>query len=178
MEHAKIVAKGLNVAPIYWRLLSNPQLWNQRTARTAPPDSPHHGLDDIWARFGDPARATDGAPHDSYWYPEADVLALKPMCYDIMHAVQGDELGGVLLTRIPPGGLCRPHTDPGWHARRYEKYAVQIASHPDQAFCMDDGRLVTQPGDLYWFDNSFNHWVENPSAYERVSMIVCIRKEK
>ena len=56
----KLLSSGLNVAPIYWALQSNPQLWNQNTTRTESPDSPHHGLDDIWARFGEAERAVSG----------------------------------------------------------------------------------------------------------------------
>lgn len=177
MSKIKLIQSGLPVALIYWALQQNPQLWNQQTARTEDPESPHHGLDDIWARYGDPERATDGAPHDSFWYPAADLLGIKGLCLDIMRAVDGVELGGVLITRIPPGKTCKPHTDPGWHARRYEKYGVQITSAPGQAFCFEGESLETKPGDLFWFDNSFLHWVTNDTPYERVSMIVCIRKE-
>lgn len=176
-ERICLLDSGLQVAPIYWALQQHPELWNQHTTRTANPDSPHHGLDDIWARFGDPARAEDGGAHDSFWYPAADVLGIKPMCLDLMRAVQGVELGGVLITRIPPGAECKPHTDPGWHARRYDKFAVQITSAPGQRFHFDGESLETKPGDLFWFDNQFTHWVTNPTAYERVTMIVCIRKE-
>ncbi len=172
----KLVAEGVNVSPIYWALQSHPELWNQHTTRTADPASPHHGLDDIWARFGNPARAKDGEAHDSFWYPSADLLGIRQHCYDLMHMTQGDELGGVLITRIPPGASCKPHTDPGWHARRYQKYAVQIASAPGQQFCFEGESLETKPGDVFWFDNQFSHWVTNDTQYERITMIACIRK--
>lgn len=177
-DRIRLLDSGLNVAPIYWALQQHPELWNQHTTRTESPDSPHYGLDDIWARFGDPARAVDGGAHDSFWYPAADILGIKPLCLDLMRAVEGVELGGVLITRIPPGAECKPHTDPGWHARRYDKYAVQITSAPGQRFHFEGESLETKPGDLFWFDNQFTHWVTNPTAYERVTLIVCIRKEK
>lgn len=176
-DRLRLLARGLPVAPIYWALLQHPELWNQHTARTADPASPHHGLDDIWARYGDPERAMDGAPHDSFWYPAADILGIKPLCLDIVRAAGGVELGGVLITRIPPGAECRPHTDPGWHARRYQKFAVQLTSAPGQRFHFEGESLETAPGDLYWFDNQFLHWVTNPTPYERVTMIVCARLE-
>lgn len=174
----KIVAKGLSVAPIYWAIQKNPGLWNQHTSRTENQDSPHFGLDDIWARFGDPQHAKDGAAHDSVWYPSADILKIKPLCYEVMKQVCGDELGGVLITRIPPGRFCKPHTDPGWHARRYQKFAVQITSAPTQQFCFEGEHLETKPGDLFWFDNQYTHWVINDTPYERVTMIVCIRLDE
>jgi hypothetical protein len=177
MEKIKVIQTSLPVGGIYWRLQQNPQLWNEFTTRTENPTSPHHGLDDIWARFGDPSRAVDGSPHESFWYPAADLLGIKPLCLDIMRLANGVELGGVLITRIPPGKQCRPHVDHGWHASRYEKYGVQITSAPGQEFCFDDQRLETRPGDLFWFNNQFTHWVTNDTPYERVTMIVCIRKE-
>ena len=175
--HIKLLERGLPVEPIYWALRQNPQLWNEHKERTEDPDSPHHGLDDIWVRFGAPERVKDSQPHESVWYPSAKVLECKGLCLDVMRAVSGERLGGVLITRIPPGKECKPHKDPGWHATTYEKFAVQIASAPGQKFCFDNEELETRPGDLYWFDNQHTHWVLNPTEYERVTMIVCVRKE-
>lgn len=177
MAKIRLIDTGLPIGPIYWKLLQNPGLWNQNTGRTENPASPHHGLDDIWARYGEPERAIDGQPHDSKWYPAAEILGIKGMCLDIMRAVGGVELGGVLITRIPAGKDCKPHTDPGWHARRYEKFGVQITSAPGQKFCFEGEELETKPGDLFTFDNSHLHWVLNPTPYERVTMIVCVRLE-
>lgn len=178
MKRIELLQRGLPVAPIYWALQEHPELWNEHTARTEDPGSPHHELDDIWARFGPPEAAEHGTmPHDSQWYPAAEVLGIKPLCLDVMRFVGGERLGGVLITRIPPGKTCKPHTDPGWHARYYSKYAVQITSAPGQAFCFDGEALETRPGDLFFFDNQFRHWVDNPTPYERVTMIVCIRRE-
>lgn len=171
------IDSGINVSPILWNLRLHPELWNQNTTRTESPDSPHYGLDDIWARFGGSDRAKDGLPHYAHWYGSADVLGIKPLCLDIMRAVNGVELGGVLITRIAPGKECRPHSDPGWHAQHYQKYAVQIASAPGQFFCFEGAQLETAPGDLFWFDNQQTHWVTNNTPYERITMIICIRIE-
>lgn len=169
------IGGGLDVTPIYWRLLENPQLWNEHTARTEDADSPHHGLDDIWARFGSEEDAITGVAHEADWYPSADILDIKPLCQAVMDFVGGKELGGVLITRIPAGKECRPHQDHGWHARTYQKFAVQIASAPGQFFCFDGEQLETRPGDLFWFDNQHTHWVTNPTQYERITLIICIR---
>lgn len=176
-DKIKLLSSGLNVADIYWALQSNPHLWNQYTSRTENEDSPHYGLDDIWARFV-PCDIDPSTPHYSVWYPSADILGVKQMCLNIMHMVGGVELGGVLITRIPAGKEVKPHIDPGWHARSYDKYAVQIISAPGQAFSFEDGQLESKPGDIFWFDNQYTHWVSNPTNYERITMIVCIRKEK
>jgi quercetin dioxygenase-like cupin family protein len=174
-EKIKIIERGINVHAIYWALLQHPHLWNQHTARTEHPDSPHHGLDDIWVRFGAEQHAKDQAAHFPGWYESADVLGLKPFLRNLMHAVGGDILGGVLITRIPAGATCKPHTDMGWHALQYEKYAVQITSAPGQKFCFEDEEVETAPGDLFWFENQSKHWVLNPTNYERITMIACIK---
>lgn len=172
------VMENVPVAQLYWSLMQRPELWNQRTARTEHPDSPHHGCDDIWLRFGQSGEGEDALrPHDAVWYPEAADLGVKPLCYDLMRFAMGDELGGVLLTRVPAWHRVEPHVDNGWHAKRYEKFAVQIAAAPGQRFCFEDEELESKPGDVYWFDNQHTHWVENPTPYERVTLIVCIRKE-
>ena len=172
------LSQGLNVAGIYWNLQQNPHLWDEHTNRTVDADSPHHGLNDIWARYGDPERTKDNLPHDAHWYPSADVLGVKPLCFDLMRYVQGVELGGVLITRIPPGATCKPHRDNGWHALRYEKFAVQITSAPGQLFQFEGESLETKPGDVFTFNNQNLHWVTNDTKYERVTLIACIRRER
>ena len=173
----ELLERGLNVAPVYWALQKHPEFWNENTARTQSPDSPHHGLDDIWARYGEGERAIDGKPHEAFWYPCATTLGVKPIVHGLMAKARGEQLGGVLITRIPAGATCQPHVDEGWHARHYEKFAVQIASAPGQRFCFEGEALETMPGDVFWFDNQHLHWVENPTNYELITMIVCIRRE-
>lgn len=174
----RLLRGGVPVAPIAQALADHPELWNQKTARTAPEDSPHHGLDDIWCRFADPATMRPDGSHDSIWYPPAEALPVKDLCLDLMRAVQGTQLGGVLITRIPAGKTCKPHVDPGWHARHYQKFAVQIAADPSQAFHFAGHKLVTEPGDVFWFDNSFTHWVTNDGPFDRITLIVCVRTER
>lgn len=176
-DKIKLLAEGLDVAPLAAALAAHPELWNLRTARTAPSDSPHHGVDDIWARFCGPGES-GAAPHESSWYTEADCLPLRRMAEAIMDAVGGSVLGGVLITRIPPGARVRPHVDRGWHAEFFSKFAVQVAAAPGQAFYFEDQVLETKPGDLFTFTNQHLHWVRNPTPYERVTAIFCIRVDR
>lgn len=177
MSRIRLLRHGLNVEPLRAALEAHPELWDQRTERTAAAESPHHGLSDIWARFADPATMREDGSHDSIWYPPADVLPVRDIVFPLMAGVRGTRLGGVLITRIRPGQICKPHTDPGWHARHYDKFAVQIEAAPEQAFHFEGEKLVTRPGDVYWFDNAYTHWVTNDSQHDRITMIVCIRTE-
>jgi hypothetical protein len=158
----------------------NPQLWNRHGARTK--QYVHSRVDDIWVRYndiknygGDLGRFNDA--HESVWYPTAAPIldVVRPIVYGVMTEVEGERLGGVLITRVPAGGEVTKHSDHSWHAQYYDKFAVQIAGNGSQAFCFADARLSAEPGDLYTFDNSKVHWVENPSSEDRITLIICIR---
>ena len=168
------LTEGLPVDGLRLALQSHPELWDQNSARTESPDSPHFGLSDIWVRFAPPGSGAT-ASHRSVWYPSASVLSVGPLVYPLMSLCEGEELGGILITKIPAGKRCLPHRDTQWHASFYEKFAIQIESDPGQSFCFHGESLVTSPGDLYWFNNAHEHWVENPTKSDRVTMIVCIR---
>ena len=173
----KKILDGVNVGPMLWALQSHPEIWNQNTARTQSTDSPHYGLSDIWVRHA--ANGDDGSgPHESVWHDCAALLPVREIVYPLMNYVHGERLGGVLITKIPAGMECKPHKDGDWHARYYEKFAVQIQSAPEQFFCFDGERLETKPGDVFWFDNAHTHWVTNPTPYDRITMIVCIKADK
>lgn len=173
----KLLASGLNIGPLTQALKNSTDLWGQNAARTDPPESPHHGLSDIWCRFA-PAGAGGGAQHESVWYPAADRLPVRQMARELMWLMSGEQLGGVLITRIPAGATCKPHTDTAWHAGFYSKFAVQIEADPGQTFCFDGEELVTQAGDLFSFDNSYLHWVTNPTLVDRITAIFCIRVDQ
>lgn len=157
---------------------TQPDVWNRYDARLVK-DGPHEHVSDIWVRYnaveklGTPAFAE---PHTAVWYP---VVQQIPAVYQIVMKLVRElgalQLGGVLVTRIPAGKECKPHIDRGWHAGFYEKFAVQLASAPGQAFCFDDARLSAEPGDLYWFRNDVKHWVVNPTTEDRMTLIICLR---
>ena len=171
-----LLPQYLDPSPLYWALREHPEFWNQHTARTEHQSSPHHDLDDIWVRYA-PDFEKGQKEHESQWYPCADVLPVRPYVDLICQYMGATQLGGVLITRIPPGKMCKPHVDPGWHAERYEKIAFQVTSAPGQKFCFEGEELESRPGQLYWFDNSYKHWVTNDTPYERVTMIVSLRRE-
>jgi hypothetical protein len=160
------------------RELENAAVWNlhgQRKAQYA-----HVAMSDVWVRYnaienfhGDLAAFNE--EHESVWYPEAKVLpAVVDLVFQVMTAVRGERLGGVLVTKIPPGGSVAPHRDVGWHAGYYDKFAVQLKGTPEQGFCFEGYRLSALPGQCYTFDNAQTHWVENPTDEERMTLIVCI----
>lgn len=176
-EPIRTLFGGVDIVPLKQALDEHPELWNQVRARTESPASPHHEVDDIWVRYA-PVGVSGETPHDSLWYWAADLLPVKDIVYRLAYTLRADRIGGVLITRIPPGKSVKPHVDRTWHASFYRKFAVQVASAPQQAFCFKGVRHESVPGDVYEFDNSHCHWVTNDSDEERITMIVCLRIEQ
>jgi hypothetical protein len=159
----------------------NSKRWNVHKARTGD-KSPHREVSDIWARYADQhdVRAKLGLPFNSVWYFSELADAIEPLVSAIYNHVQGIELGGVLITRIDPHKQVYPHTDIGWHANHYSKYAICLAANALQKFGFTDNNeyLQVQERELFWFDNSYEHYVTNNTENERITLIACIRTDR
>lgn len=183
MKHLWPLLRRISVAEAAAEIDAHPELWDQHKLRTESYDSPHGKVSDIWVRYNafenfDPANpAAFNEPHESEWYATSDCLpSVKHMVLDTMRLFACTRLGGVLITRIPPGGKVLPHIDRGWHAEYYEKIAISLKAAPGQKFCFEDGEYESAPGDVFAFDNSYCHWVNNDSNSDRVTLIICVRR--
>ncbi len=175
------IADGVNVIPLQLSLVRQPELFGRNRERGDSYDSPHSEMKDIWVRYNDRNNVVPGVDteHDSVWYPEYYKLPeLRPIVFWLMNHVQGERLGGVLITKIPPGGKIAPHIDRGWHAGYYEKYFIPIQNDDGAVFGFEDGVIAPKLGEVYWFRNDNLHWVENNSSRDRIALIVCIRSHK
>lgn len=176
----QLLPHRFDVARLTAQLAASPEIWNQYRWRTEHPRSPHREVDDIWVRYN--AIENIGPhfndPHEAVWYPVVEKIpSVKELADEVMEKVNGKVLGGVLITRVPAGKQVYPHVDQGWHAVSHDKFAVQIAGNAEQSFCFDDASLVALPGEMYSFNNQAPHWVLNPSAEDRITLIVCARRK-
>lgn len=179
------VTKSLDVLPLQKELLENLDEFDKYDYRRTFPNSPHAQMNDIWVRYNDVRPFEEKgslvgfeAEHDSIWYPVLDKIpSVKKIVFDLMRIVDGERLGGILITKLPAGGHIARHTDAGWHAQYYDKFYVPILNHKGSVFGFDDGIIEPELGEAWWFDNSNPHWVDNNSDSDRIAMIVCIRTE-
>ena len=184
MQNFFKIAEGINVLPLQMALIRQPELFGKHKQRAQAYGSPHTEMSDIWVRYNaienlekDPSTFND--EHDSVWYPAYYALPqIRPIVFWLMAHVEGERLGGVLITKIPAGGKIAPHVDRGWHAEYYDKYYIPIQNDEGAVFCFEDGIISPKLGDIYWFRNDNPHWVENNSSRDRIAMIVCIRSHK
>lgn len=182
----ELVCSDLDVLPLQKELLANYDEFGKYDYRASFPNSPHSQMNDIWVRYNDikpfeEKGSLQGfeAEHDSIWYPVLDKLpSIKRVVFELMRQVEGERLGGILITKLPSGGKIARHTDAGWHAQYYDKFYVPILNSKGSIFGFEDGIIEPTLGQAWWFDNSNPHWVDNNSDTDRIAMIVCIRTEK
>ena len=181
-SHVKI-AEGFQVLPLQASINRQPELFGQFKQRAQMYMSPHTGMKDIWVRYNDIGKYTDMSTfndeHEPIWYPAFYCLPeITDILMRLMQLTEGQKLGGVLITKVPPGGRIEPHTDHGWHASYYSKFYIPIQNGEGAAFHFTDGVIKPALGDVWWFDNSVEHWVVNDSDEDRLALIVCIRTDK
>lgn len=164
-------------------IAANDHLFGEYPMRAESPNSPHTEMKDIWVRYGDIARMMKTGDfsgiadeHDSIWLK--DLPEVKKACFEVMRMVDGERLGGVLITKLPPGGKIAPHTDSGWHAAYYDKFYVPIENKKGAVFGFESGEIDGVAGDVWQFDNSRLHWVDNGSDSDRIAMVICIKQGK
>lgn len=187
MKHFTLIEENIDVNPLLEQIEKQPDLWNANDHRKTFAGTPHNEMSDIWVRYNRLDRLCEGrkafnGEHVPVWYPAWYALpALKPIVFNLMSKVEGEMIGGILITKIPPGYGIAPHIDDSWHVQYYEKFYLSLKSCPGALFlCDHDGvreGLNPKPGELWLFDNRKLHWVENKSSEDRITLIMCIRTE-
>lgn len=178
MNYLKI-SENVDVDHIVQELERNPHLWDEHPERTFS-TSPHREVSDIWVRYNpkeDFVQTDKNTPFHSEWYEcVKDIPSVADFSFRLMAGVNGEELGGVLITKVPAGKKVYLHTDEGWHVDFYDKFYLHLESNDDVEFCWDNGeKIQPKKGDLYWLDNSTPHYVNNNGDTDRTTLIVCIR---
>ncbi len=176
------IYNGLDVRAVTTELKANSHLFGaNNTRKYAGPV--HAQMDDIWLRYGDIQKMVEkdenssiADEHDSVWLN--DLPECRKLCFKVMSLVDGERLGGVLITKLPPKGEILTHTDSGWHAEYYDKYYIPIENEVGAVFNFGDDYIAPDIGDVWAFDNSIPHSVKNNSTIDRIAMVVCIRQSK
>lgn len=184
MKNFVKIAQGVNVTPLMLQLHQHPELWNVDIERLRP-TAPHRDSDDIWVRYNDKTPFTASGDwsnfndsHESIWYPAYYALpAIRKLINDLMYAVEGERLGGVLIWRLKPGQMIHPHKDMGWHVDYYDKFNICVQGNADGKFIYQDHdeSMIAFPGDVYRFVNTENHMVVNKGTEDMIVLCVCIK---
>lgn len=181
MDFGKLDIK-IDPKPLMDQLEAHPELWGGIPLRLWK-GSPHDQTTDIWVRYRDPDAYTAkygsdlsyySDEHEAVWLPPSEIL---PAAKELAVNVAGNRrIGGVFITKTPPGRRVKPHIDWGWHAEQHDKFYVALQTRPGAVFCWRSGVIKATDGEVYWFNNNVPHWVNNFSDTDRIGMIVCLRR--
>ncbi len=185
MSYIKKIGEYADISDIQNELANAPDLWDSFRYRTHDQRSPHRDTQDIWVRYNHFRHYDQSNPlafnneHESVWWPTVHYLPGVFVVANMMAAYYQGKLGGVFVTKIPPGKCVYPHVDFGWHAGYYnKKIGISVNADESQAFHVLNEKLITHPGDIFEFDNSVTHWVSNDSDEPRITVICAIRTEE
>lgn len=188
MKNFQRIATGINGMPLLLAIRRRPELWREDTYLRDYPQGPFAAMESIMLRFpvkrvADTEEALREAlsfdQHENIDYPAyAQLHEARPIIRDLIHAVQGERLGRVMVNKIAPGGRIYPHADTPAHAEYYSRFHVVLDSSPGVVFRCDDERVYMATGDVWWFNNKLEHEVINNSANDRIHMIVDVRTSR
>jgi hypothetical protein len=183
MRNFQQVASGVEVLPLILDLRRQPELWNCHRDRTAGA-SPHSAVDDIWVRFRAYEELTSAEsyaePFTPVFYPAWHTLPhLRPIVFGLMARMEAVQLGGVLITRVPPKQKVALHDDRGrWHPEFFATKAYLPLAANQECYNTCGGECVTmKAGDAWLFDNLLPHSTVNDGDTDRITLIVSMRVE-
>lgn len=180
------VCDGINVEPLNFALKKKPELWNTRTLRKEMKESPHLAMSDIWVRYNDDTNARSTGDYSTFhdmhypiWYPAInDLPMIRGISLALMTKMCATHLGGILITKIPPGGRIEPHIDSNWHADFFNcKLYVPLQANPQCFNRCEDEYVVMNTGECWYFNNQVEHEVQNNGKDDRITLIICMKVE-
>lgn len=172
------IADAVDVIPVLRELATQPDLWDQNTLRTSHPDTAHADVSDIWLWFNEVPEDANVVVNDiqTIEYPAwARLPSLRRLVLDLIHRVNGVQLGRCIVTKLPPGGIITPHVDQGAPAEFYTRYQIALQSLPGALFHSEDETVNFRAGEVWWVNNRVLHSVVNNSGDDRIVCIVDIR---
>ena len=181
MSRFQLIATNIDTGPLALNLHMARDLWDANPERRTYPGSPHTEMVDITARYmppGEISPETRALEHRNVFWPAFGRLpALRPLVFALMARVAAVELGSILITKLPPGGVIQPHTDAGsWAPEFYNCKAHLTVSGAADVSCADD-TITMQAGECWTFDNLLPHAVANLGEVDRIAAIVSMRVE-
>lgn len=183
MKNFQRIAAGVVVMPLLHAVQRQPELWNQHEWRTKYEGTPHVDVSDIWLRYSSPQATLDTGnlqpvvdDMKPIFYPAWEKLPqARSIVFDLMHMLGAYELGRVLITKIPPGGVILPHRDAAGaytDTKDGARYHVVLQGLPGSVFRCGEEKVNMMTGEVWYFNHREEHEVTNNSADDRIHLLI------
>lgn len=167
---------GVDPAPLLAQIADHPELFGQYNTWTeGKPDSvlTRMGMANNYIEL----RYNKGHPQVWNRPPFYVLTEAQGLVFDLMAAVRGEILGRIIISKMAPGDIIKPHVHEVQFGLPpiYETYQVPLQVDPGVVFRCGDEDCYMEPGTAWTFPNQVEHAVYNNSGRERISMMVDIR---
>lgn len=107
-----------------------------------------------------------------YYFP-----FVKPMIQELKKYYTFNKYA-TFMAKLIPGGNIRKHKDVGRFLELCHRVHIPLKSNPDVGYFVDGKRYYWEPGNIYEFDNTLNHSVQNYSKEDRIHLLVNLYNTK
>jgi len=170
---------SLDVSPLLNEVNTNDGLFGSLPLRTSYKDSPHHESEDILLRGPSISGKSKLDLQNEIQCINYDTFDLFPEIYehvlDLMSLVRGEQLGRVVITKLPPKGKIHEHIDEGDAGDFYTRYHTVLQSGEGSIFKSGDETIKMEDGGVYYVNNHVLHSVVNNSEVQRIHLICDIQ---
>lgn len=107
------------------------------------------------------------------WWEGYYKLPVKQWLMALFQDLDGEGFGRCFISRLKPGSSIGKHTDSD--TAEFCRFHFTLKSSEGMRFHCGDEVFEPKTGDIFWFDNQQEHWVENLSHVNRYTMVVDIK---
>jgi len=182
MKYFTQVMSEIYVTPLLRQIKSHPELWGKYSTWTeGKPETvlSQMGMANnyIELRYN---KSPEGMPaHPMNWNREPFhiLTEAQKIVFDLMAAVQGEILGRIIISKMKPGEVIKPHV----HIVQFnqppifETYQIPLQVEHGVVFACGNEVCYMKPGTAWTFPNQIEHSVYNDSLLDRISMMIDIR---
>lgn len=167
LNNFRLLASGIDVAPLLAELDDNPQLWDEITLRQGYEGSAHRDTKAIFLRWcSDLSVKSAFLSKEAVDYPAlAKLPAARPFLKD----------GRALVVNLRAGGRVTPHIDQGLYSEEFMRTHLVLSARPGVLFHSGGETVEMRTGELWWFNHRTTHSVENNSGADRLHLIIDTR---
>ena len=175
-----VLLQKADVSALRKELDSNVDLFGSVPIRTSYEGSAHKQVQDILLRGPElsPTRTLAELQADLQCY-DYNTFSSFPEAYravhDFMGLLKGQQLGRVLVTKLPKGCSIDSHIDEGPAADFYIRYHIVLQGEAGSTFTSGDETVEMLTGEVWYINNQIPHSVYNGSDTDRIHLIVDIK---